>query len=46
MATANSVKTKMQGLIDSANAKTGANDSTLTDAVNTLISGFGSVDII
>lgn len=42
MATADSVKTKMQGLIDSANAKTGASDATLTAAVNTLIAGFGS----
>ena len=42
MATADSVKAKMQGLIDSANAKTGAGDATLTAAVNTLIAGFGS----
>lgn len=42
MATADSVKAKMQGLIDSANAKTGGNDSTLTAAVNALIAGFGS----
>ena len=42
MATADSVKAKMQGLIDSANAKTGASDATLTAAVNTLIAGFGS----
>lgn len=42
MATADSVKAKMQGLIDSANAKTGAGDTTLTAAVNTLIAGFGS----
>lgn len=42
MATAGSVKAKMQGLIDSANAKTGGNDTTLTGAVNTLIAGFGS----
>lgn len=41
MATADSVKIKMRGLIDSANAKTGGNDSTLTGAVNTLIAGFG-----
>lgn len=41
MATADSVKAKMQGLIDSANAKTGGNDATLTGAVNTLIAGFG-----
>lgn len=42
MATADSVKAKMQGLIDSANAKTGGNDTTLTAAVNALIAGFGS----
>lgn len=41
MATADSVKAKMQGLIDSANAKTGGNDTALTGAVNTLIAGFG-----
>lgn len=42
MATADSVKVKIQGLIDSANAKTGGNDTTLTGAVSTLIAGFGS----
>lgn len=42
MITADDVKEKIQGLIDSANAKTGAEDSTLTAAVNTLIAGFGS----
>ena len=42
MATADRVKAKMQGLIDSANAKTGGNDTTLTAAVNALIAGFGS----
>lgn len=41
MATADSVKAKMQGLIDSANAKTGGNDTTLTGAVNALIAGYG-----
>lgn len=41
MATADSVKAKMQGLIDSANAKTGGNDTTLTGAVSALIAGFG-----
>lgn len=41
MATADSVKAKMQGLIDTANAKTGGNDTTLTGAVNALIAGFG-----
>lgn len=42
MATADSVKSKLQGLIDSANAKTGGNDTTLTGAVSTLIAGYGS----
>lgn len=42
MATADSVKAKMQGLIDSANTKTGGNDTTLTAAINALIAGFGS----
>lgn len=41
MATADSVKTKIQGLIASANAKTGNTDADLTTAVNTLIDGFG-----
>lgn len=41
MATADSVKAKMQVLIDSANAKTGGSDATLTGAVNALIAGFG-----
>lgn len=41
MATADSVKAKIQGLIASANSKTGNNDADLTTAVNTLISGFG-----
>lgn len=42
MATADSVKSKLQGLIDSANEKTGGNDTTLTAAMNTLIAGYGS----
>lgn len=41
MATAESVKAKLQGLIANANAKTGKIDSTLTDAVRTLIGGYG-----
>lgn len=41
MATAESVKSKLQGLISKANAKTGKNDADLTDAVNTLVSGYG-----
>lgn len=42
MATAESVKAKLQRLIDDANATTGAADTTLTAAVNTLKSGYGS----
>ena len=42
MATADGVKSKLQGLIDSANATTGAKDITLTAAMNTLIAGYGS----
>lgn len=45
MATAESVKTKIQGLIDSANTTTGNSDTDLTTAVNTLISGFGRTEI-
>lgn len=42
MATADSVKAKLQGLIDAANAKTGGADADLSTAVDTLISGFGA----
>lgn len=42
MATADSVKTKLQGLIDTANATTGKEDATLTAAVSSLVDGFGS----
>ena len=42
MATAASVKAKLQRLIDGANATTGATDTTLAAAVNTLKSGYGS----
>lgn len=41
MATAESVKGKIQGLIASANAKTGNADADLTTAVEALIEGFG-----
>ena len=41
MATADSVKTKIQALISLANATTGGNALTLTDAVNALIAGYG-----
>lgn len=41
MATAESVKNKLQGLIDTANATTGKEDVTLTAAVSSLVDGFG-----
>lgn len=41
MATADSVKTKLQALITKANGTTGRSDATMTDAVNSLISGYG-----
>lgn len=42
MATADSVKAKIQGLIDTANATTGESDTDLTAAVSRLIDGYGS----
>lgn len=41
MATAESVKTKIQNLIAMSNAITGNNDLDLTTAVNSLVSGYG-----
>lgn len=41
MPTAESVIEKLQGLIDTANATTGEADTTLTDAIASLIAGFG-----
>lgn len=41
MSTAQSVKTQIQSLIDSANVTTGNNDATLTDAVGHLVEGYG-----
>lgn len=41
MATVESVKAKMQGLIDTANKTTGNTDTDLTAAVNALAAGFG-----
>lgn len=41
MATADSVKAKIQGLINTANETTGKNDATLTEAVNHLKEGYG-----
>ena len=42
MVTADSVKAKLQSLIDSANETTGGSDTDLTTAIATLIAGFGS----
>lgn len=42
MTTPNSVKTKIQNLIRSANATTGKSDTDLTSAVNKLIAGYGT----
>lgn len=42
MPTADSVKAKLQGLIDKANSATGESDSTLTAAVDRLIERYGS----
>lgn len=42
MATAESVKAKIQGLINTVNSTTGGADTDLTAAVNTLVAGFGS----
>ena len=39
--TAEGVKSKLQSLITASNAKTGKSDANLTDAVNTLIEGYG-----
>jgi hypothetical protein len=36
-----SIKSKIQSLITAANAKTGESDATLTDAVQTLVDGYG-----
>lgn len=44
MATADSVREKLSGLIDKANAKTSRQDTTLTEAVDALIAGYGSGD--
>lgn len=44
MATAESVKAKLQGLIDQANVATGGSDADLTTALGRLIAGFGSGD--
>ena len=42
MATAESVKAKLQGLIDKANDTTGSADANLTNAVDRLCDGYGS----
>lgn len=36
-----SIRSKIQALITAANAKTGESDTTLTDAVQTLVDGYG-----
>lgn len=41
-----SLKSKIQNIIASVNAKTGESDTTLTDAVKTLIDGYGNSDLI
>lgn len=41
MATADSVKAKIQGLIDTSNATTGQSDTDLTSAINHLKEGYG-----
>ena len=41
MATAESVKAKLQGLIEQANEATGKKDTNLTDAVGALVDGYG-----
>lgn len=41
MATAESVKAKIRGLIDAANTATGSTDADLTTAVSTLVDGYG-----
>ena len=41
MATADSVKAKIQNLINRGNSKTGASDKNLTDVVSRLIGGYG-----
>ena len=38
-----SIKTKMQSLIDAANAKTGKSDTDLTTAVQSLVSESGGI---
>lgn len=38
-----SLKSKIQALITAANAKTGETDATLTDAVQTLVDGYGGI---
>ena len=44
MVTADSVKAKLQSLIDLANGATGGTDADLATAIATLIAGFGSGD--
>lgn len=46
MATADSVKAKIQSLIDQSNATTGNTDADLTAAITSLIAGFGQGGIV
>ena len=45
MATADGVKTKIQGLISKANMKTGNSSTDLTNAINALIDGYGKGEV-
>lgn len=46
MATVQSVKAKLQGLIDKSNATTGNSDKDLTSAVEALVIGYGVGNIL
>ena len=46
MATAESVKSTLQGIIDKSNRVTGNSDSNVSDAVDSLIAGFGNDGVI
>lgn len=45
MATAESVKDKIRGLIDTANAATGKSDKDLTSGVNSLVEGYVKIKL-
>ena len=46
MATAESVKSTLQGIIDKSNRVTGNSDGNVSDAVDSLIAGFGNDGVI